>query len=49
MGDQPADYDRFKIAKGGIAPWEDGFRTSPGGPGTFEWWYFDASSTTVPP
>jgi len=42
MGDQPADYDRFKIAKGDIAPWEDGFRTSPGAAGTFEWWYFDA-------
>jgi hypothetical protein len=42
MGDQPDDYDRFKIAKGDIAPWEDGFRTSPGGAGTFEWWYFDA-------
>jgi hypothetical protein len=42
MGDRPADYDRFKIAKGDIAPWEDGFRTSPGAAGTFEWWYFDA-------
>ncbi|OZJ01438.1 hypothetical protein BZG36_05704, partial [Bifiguratus adelaidae] len=30
------------IAKGDIALWEDGFRTEPGGPGTFEWWYFDA-------
>jgi hypothetical protein len=42
MGDQPADYDRFKVAKGVIAPREDGFRTNPGGSGTFEWWYFDA-------
>jgi len=38
----PADYQRYAIAKGDIAAWEDGFRTHPGGPGTFEWWYFDA-------
>jgi CrtC N-terminal lipocalin domain len=38
----PADYQRYGIAKGEIAAWEDGFRTRPGGPGTFEWWYFDA-------
>jgi hypothetical protein len=37
-----ADYQRYGIAKGEIAAWEDGFRTRPGGPGTFEWWYFDA-------
>jgi hypothetical protein len=36
------DYQRYGIAKGEIAAWEDGFRTRPGGPGTFEWWYFDA-------
>ncbi|MFC9843727.1 lipocalin-like domain-containing protein [Streptomyces sp. NPDC060223] len=41
MADRPADYERLGIAKGEIAPWEDGFRSSPGGPGTFEWWYFD--------
>lgn len=38
----PADYQRYGIARGDIAAWEDGFRTRPGGPGTFEWWYFDA-------
>jgi hypothetical protein len=38
----PADYQRYGIVKGEIAAWEDGFRTRPGGPGTFEWWYFDA-------
>jgi hypothetical protein len=38
----PADYGHYGIAQGEIAVWEDGFRTSPGGPGTFEWWYFDA-------
>jgi hypothetical protein len=38
----PADYQRYGIAKGEIAAREDGFRTRPGGPGTFEWWYFDA-------
>ncbi len=38
----PADYQRYGIAKDEIAAREDGFRTRPGGPGTFEWWYFDA-------
>jgi hypothetical protein len=38
----PADYRRYGIAKDEIAAREDGFRTRPGGPGTFEWWYFDA-------
>ena len=42
MADQAGDYRQLGIARGDIAPWEDGFRTSPGGPGTFEWWYFDA-------
>jgi hypothetical protein len=42
IGATPADYQRYGIAKGEIAAWEDGFRTRPGGPGTFEWWYFDA-------
>src|ERR1035438_10843322 len=39
---RPADYQRYGIARGEIALWEDGFRTRPGGPGTFEWGYFDA-------
>lgn len=42
MADSPADYQRRGIVKGEIAPWEDGFRSRPGGPGTFEWWYFDS-------
>ncbi|MCW2752140.1 MAG: hypothetical protein JWR83_3250 [Aeromicrobium sp.] len=42
MASTPADYQHFGIAQGDIAAWEDGFRTSPGGRGTFEWWYFDA-------
>jgi hypothetical protein len=37
----PADYRRYGLTKGEIDAWEDGFRTRPGGPGTFEWWYFD--------
>ncbi|MEV7342137.1 lipocalin-like domain-containing protein [Streptomyces sp. NPDC093544] len=41
MADRPADYQRLGLAKDEIAPWEDGFRSRPGGPGTFEWWYFD--------
>jgi hypothetical protein len=42
MAATPADYQHYGIAPGNIAEWEDGFRTRPGGPGTFEWWYFDA-------
>ncbi|MFF1418561.1 lipocalin-like domain-containing protein [Streptomyces sp. NPDC058280] len=42
MADRAADYQRLGIARGEIAPWEDGFRSRPGGPGTFEWWYFDS-------
>jgi len=36
-----ADYARLGLSRDTIAPWEDGARTD-GGPGTFEWWYFDA-------
>jgi hypothetical protein len=32
----PVDCRRYGIAKGEIAAGEDGFRTRPGGPGTFE-------------
>jgi hypothetical protein len=42
MADQPADYRQLGITQATIAPWEDGFRTEPGGSGTFEWWYVDA-------
>ncbi|MCW2857167.1 MAG: hypothetical protein JWR52_2782 [Marmoricola sp.] len=41
MAATPADYQHFGLAMDEIAGWEDGFRTDPGGPGTFEWWYFD--------
>ncbi len=34
---RPADYQHYGIARGEITVWEDGFRTRPGGPGTFEW------------
>jgi hypothetical protein len=35
------DYARLGTEPGAIMPWEDGLRTD-GGPGTYEWWYFDA-------
>jgi len=38
--DRPEEYARLGIARGAVAPWEDGMRTS-GGPGGYEWWYFD--------
>lgn len=44
-----ADYKRFGIAKGNPQPFEDDMR-SPGGKGSFEWWYTDANyddGTTV--
>src|ERR1700683_5746348 len=36
-----ADYQRPGLARGTVAPWEDGTRTD-GARGSFEWWYFDA-------
>jgi hypothetical protein len=41
LGGSPADYARFGIETGAIKPREDGLRTD-GGPGSYEWWYFDA-------
>jgi hypothetical protein len=35
------DYARLGLKRGQIEQWEDGMRTS-GGPGSFEWWYFDS-------
>jgi predicted secreted hydrolase len=35
------EYERLGLSPDTIAPWEDGARTD-GGPGNFEWWYFDA-------
>ena len=36
-----ADYARLGLARGAVAPWEDGARTD-NRRGTYEWWYFDA-------
>jgi hypothetical protein len=41
QADRDEDYARLGIKRGQIEPWEDGMRTS-GGPGSFEWWYFDS-------
>jgi len=41
LGSTPADYTRLGIERAAIKPFEDGMRTS-GGPGGYEWWYFDA-------
>ncbi|MCW2764728.1 MAG: hypothetical protein JWO11_687 [Nocardioides sp.] len=41
IGRTPEDYTAIGIERGAVKPWEDGLRTG-GGPGTFEWWYFDA-------
>ncbi len=35
------DYARLGLHRGAVEPWEDGMRTS-GGPGSYEWWYFDS-------
>lgn len=42
LADRPADYEALGLPRRGIALWEDAFRTAPGAPGTWEWWYFDA-------
>jgi hypothetical protein len=34
------EYEKLGINPSRVEPWEDGFRTD-GGPGTYEWWYFD--------
>jgi hypothetical protein len=36
-----ADYERYRVARERVEPFEDGARTD-GRPGTYEWWYFDA-------
>jgi hypothetical protein len=40
LGRSPAQYQRLGLQKGKVEPWEDGVRTD-GGPGSYEWWYFD--------
>src|SRR5437588_10372237 len=42
LGSTPEDYNRIGIKPDDVLPWEDGARTD-GGPGTWEWWYFDAN------
>ncbi|MDR3314060.1 MAG: hypothetical protein LBS96_06340 [Oscillospiraceae bacterium] len=41
LGQSDAHYARLGLQKGKVEPWEDGARTD-GGPGSYEWWYFDA-------
>jgi hypothetical protein len=41
LGMAAEDYQRIGIDPDHVAPWEDGARTD-GGPGAYEWWYFDA-------
>ncbi|MDL4773565.1 hypothetical protein [Actinomadura xylanilytica] len=41
LAGRPADYAALGLGRA-VAVWEDGFRTAPGGPGTWEWWYFEA-------
>ncbi|MEY2430983.1 MAG: hypothetical protein QOC92_708 [Acidimicrobiaceae bacterium] len=36
-----ADYERYRVARERVEPFEDGARTD-GRAGTYEWWYFDA-------
>src|SRR5512145_2774161 len=36
-----AEMAQLGLSNDGVEVWEDGMRTN-GGPGTFEWWYFDA-------
>ncbi|MGA2836468.1 MAG: hydroxyneurosporene dehydrogenase [Acidimicrobiales bacterium] len=41
LADGPEDFRRFGLRSDVIEGWEDGLRTT-GGPGSYEWWYFDA-------
>jgi len=41
LADRDDDYARLGLQRGHVEQWEDGMRTS-GGPGSYEWWYFDA-------
>ncbi|SUB53115.1 Hydroxyneurosporene synthase (CrtC) [Nocardia brasiliensis] len=42
LADEPRDYQALGLSQGTVEAWEDAFRTAEGGPGTYEWWYFDA-------
>lgn len=41
IASEDADYERLNLARGAVAPWEDGARTD-NRRGTYEWCYFDA-------
>src|SRR6202161_4573420 len=41
LADEPGDYRRLGLDAESVAAWEDGLRTDTG-PGSYEWWYFDA-------
>jgi hypothetical protein len=41
LADREDDYARLGLKRDLVEPWEDGMRTS-GGPGSYEWWYFDS-------
>jgi hypothetical protein len=41
VGSTDVDYERYRVARERVEPFEDGARTD-GRPGTYEWWYFDA-------
>ncbi|MDR1408693.1 MAG: hypothetical protein LBJ12_00135 [Oscillospiraceae bacterium] len=41
LGTTPGQYKKLGLQKGRVEQWEDGARTD-GGPGSYEWWYFDS-------
>jgi hypothetical protein len=41
LADEPEDFQRLGLDPKSVGAWEDGLRTDPG-PGSYEWWYFDA-------
>ncbi len=41
VADRDEDFAKLGVQRGPVEPWEDGMRTS-GGPGSYEWWYFDS-------
>src|SRR3982074_3311871 len=41
FADEPEDFAKLGIEPGHIDAFEDGMRTR-GGPGGYEWWYFDS-------
>jgi hypothetical protein len=41
FADAPEDFAKLGIRPGHVESFEDGMRTD-GGPGSYEWWYFDS-------